>query len=283
MAHLAGCAECRKIVSLAAVAAPEPQKGEVIAIDRRPRSLIRVWLPVAAAAAGIVIVSAVAYRYVRMSAVSQTAAVEQQRPATTQASPPPAETADAAQANHSAGTPVPDSQKRSQQTAPQQSSTIQAAPATQAIEPSQTASGPSATQMQDKSIGLNPSSPAFANTTTTNALASAPASVARPHWRINEQGQVERAFGNEPWQVVLGADGKKMRVLSVAGAEVWAGGADSKVYRSEDNGQNWKAVTLPAKTSAAIAHIRLESPQEIRIEAADGITWVSTDGGATWK
>jgi hypothetical protein len=286
--HLAGCAECREVVSLAVDSvAPEAAKAEVIAISLRPRSVFRVWLPVGAAAAGIVIASAIAFRYVRMGALSHATTVSRQTEplGASRPEPPVVQVPQTAQSAHPAVKSPPGSNQHRPESEPPRA-TMEAAPPMETAEASNhTDAGNRPAATLDKSIASEPRVPAFANTVTTHALASEASSVARPHWRINGQGQIERAFGNEPWQAVLGGDGKKMRVLSVTGAEVWAGGDNSRVYRSTDNGQTWAAVSLPEKNGAdhAIAHIRLESPQEIRIEATDGTTWNSTDGGATWR
>jgi hypothetical protein len=136
------------------------------------------------------------------------------------------------------------------------------------------------------SNGNPPSStPAFASQGTAPGSSITTVNAARPQWRINDHGQLERSSGDSSWRVVLGGNGQSVRVVSVAGEDVWAGGDNGRVYRSADSGQTWTTVVLPEKNGAnqKIAHIRLESPREIRIEAVDGTTWVSADGGATWN
>ena len=131
-----------------------------------------------------------------------------------------------------------------------------------------------------------PPAPAFANAVTARALASAQeASAARAHWRINEQGQPERAFGDGQWRPVLPGQSARMKVLAVFGGEVWVGGEESEVMRSFDNGVSWRMVSLPEKNGRehTIAHIRFDSAQEVAIEAADGTTWTTSDGGESWK
>jgi hypothetical protein len=133
---------------------------------------------------------------------------------------------------------------------------------------------------------MNEASSAFANTVTTQALAKASATpLARPHWRINRQGQPERAFGSGRWQTVLPSNAPPMRILATAGADVWIGGDDAQLYHSSDGGQTWLRIALPEKNGAAhsIAHIQIDSPAEITIHAADGATWTTSNGGASWK
>ena len=107
----------------------------------------------------------------------------------------------------------------------------------------------------------------------------------RPQWRITEAGRVERSFGNGVWQEVLDAGTAKLRVVSVVRGSVWAGGDKLHLYRSTDNGVTWSAVQLPPKGDAAnaIAHIRFETLLDGKIDATDGSSWVTTDGGITWK
>ena len=107
----------------------------------------------------------------------------------------------------------------------------------------------------------------------------------RPQWRINEAGQVERSLGNGVWQEVLDAGTSKLRVVSVLGGSVWAGGDKLRLYRSTDNGVTWSAVQLPPKGNAAnaIAHVRFQTALDGKIDATDGSSWVTTDGGITWK
>lgn len=117
----------------------------------------------------------------------------------------------------------------------------------------------------------------FANDVPENAMA-------RARWRIDAHGEPERAIGSGPWQKVPLVHGGRMQAIAVLGTEVWAGGQNAELYRSLDNGATWTPVTLPVKGEGAhtIAHIRMDS-SAIVIEAADGTTWTSDDGGATWK
>jgi len=110
-------------------------------------------------------------------------------------------------------------------------------------------------------------------------------SSGRVHWRINDAGQAERSFGNEPWQTVLPEKEFRTSVVSVSGSDVWLGGENLGLYHSRDNGTTWQSVRLPAKNgdTNAILHIRFQGSLTGTVEAADGITWSTVDGGRTWK
>lgn len=141
-------------------------------------------------------------------------------------------------------------------------------------------------QPDQQAAAPRPATPAFSNAMTAGAMLREPAaSGARPHWRINEQGHPERSLSDGVWEPVLTSDSTKMRVISVWNGQVWVGGEKARVYRSNDQGASWQPVTLPEKNGGphVIVHIRFESAETGTIEALDGTTWISSDGGATWN
>ena len=105
------------------------------------------------------------------------------------------------------------------------------------------------------------------------------------HWRISPEGRVEREIGAGQWETMLALEPAKMRVVTVYGRTVWAGGDSPRLYRSTDNGATWSSVALPNKGTAphAIAHILFTSPDAGTAEAEDGTQWTTTDGGASWR
>jgi len=130
--------------------------------------------------------------------------------------------------------------------------------------------------------------PAFEmNNASRRALnkSSLAAMVARPKWRIDSTGAAERAIGAGAWQKVLPDESAKMRVVLVLNADVWVGGENTHLYLSVDNGNTWNAITLPAKGGSdhAIVHISFKTQQTGTVEADDGTSWSTTDGGASWK
>ena len=111
------------------------------------------------------------------------------------------------------------------------------------------------------------------------------ANAARPQWRINDRGQLERSFGDRAWKAVPMPDTSKLHVVSLFGSEVWAGGENLRLEHSSDNGTTWESIKLPAKDgyNHAVTHIRFQAPQEGTIDSDDGTSWKTTDGGRTWK
>ena len=126
--------------------------------------------------------------------------------------------------------------------------------------------------------------PSFiAGAISSNAAVAGPAAL--PHWRISPDGRVERQIGAGPWEPMLALEPAKMRVVTVYGRTVWAGGDSPRLYRSTDNGATWSSVALPNKGTAphSIAHILFTSPAAGMVEAEDGTQWTTTDGGTTWQ
>jgi photosystem II stability/assembly factor-like uncharacterized protein len=96
---------------------------------------------------------------------------------------------------------------------------------------------------------------------------------------------VERSFGEGVWQKVLTDEKTKMRVVSVSNSEVWVGGDNARLYHSADGGDTWSAVMLPVKNGRdhAIAHISFQTRQAGVVQADDGTSWSTADGGVSWK
>ncbi len=109
--------------------------------------------------------------------------------------------------------------------------------------------------------------------------------AAHAHFRINDAGQIERSTEPGIWQPVSIIQPTHFRVLSISGADIWAGGDHLRLFHSTDNGVTWTEVHLPATADRAhaIAHIRADSPQKLTIESDNGDTWTTTDNGDTWQ
>jgi len=108
---------------------------------------------------------------------------------------------------------------------------------------------------------------------------------AHPRFRINDAGKIERSTEPGVWTPAAIAADVHFRVLSIMGADVWAGGDLQRLFHSADNGLTWTEVQLPATgdRAHAIAHIRIDSAQALHVESDDGTVWTTADGGATWK
>jgi hypothetical protein len=132
---------------------------------------------------------------------------------------------------------------------------------------------------QEPSREMNNASARALSKTSFGAIAS------RPKWRIDSTGRVERAIGGGEWQKVIPDEKAIMRVVSVSSGEVWVGGDNARLYHSVDSGNTWNAVTLPVKDGRdhAIVHISFQTRQTGVVQADDGTSWSTADGGVSWK
>lgn len=294
LAHLAGCAACRAIVHLAETPASELVPAAA-ASSRSPR---RLWVPLFAAA-GFAAVALVTVIVLHRPSTARTAPVEvasnpragAPAPQAAIATPVPRPAPPGAKKAALARPAAPEKpQVTGEQT---RSSPAQAAPAAtmdlvqtqqqyqqQALQ--QAASQAQQAKVAPEAKASQAHSVTSFGETTPAAAGAIAAEPLRAHWRLSTTGEVERAIADGPWQTVLATP--KMRVILVAGADVWAGGDDLRLLRSADNGNTWTPVTLPAKSAAthSIVHIVAQSPASLTVEADDGTVWTSTDGGATW-
>lgn len=276
-AHLATCADCRELLSAAAGAAPEPVTGlKPFLLTRPAHPPLRAWLPWASVAAGILLVCSAELVYRQRLEVKRQATVAAENapgfPSTTIRQPHPSPSAEP----ESLPDKAPSSPSAKQLKALQPSSTPQSALAAKVRTEGSVVQSPAPGQV----------SSAFANEATARALSniSVAAVSARPHWRIDSMGQAERSFSDGAWEPVLPNESAKMRVVSVFDAQVWVGGENTRLYHSADNGNTWSVVTLPAKNGSqhVIVHIRFQTPQAGAVEADDGTSWITNDGGASW-
>ena len=297
LAHLAICMECREVLSLAGDAAPLPAiEAKPFLLPRPAHPPLRTWAPWVGLAAGILVVCSVARLQLQKPSVQHSTIatvtppsqpVPIQSPAPLKRSPKkaaaPAPSQQPKAPPQPQALPTPDSIRAAD-------SVMERGHGTERTRSSLGAKAPaeaSATQ----AIALRPSAPSqsvtsFAGSAETDALTTASvAATVRPHWRINEQGKPERSFGDGPWQAVLPSETSRMHVVSVANAQVWAGGEKSTLYRSPDNGITWNRVALPDKNGSehVLVHIRFETIEAGTIEASDGTRWTSADGGNTWQ
>ncbi len=339
MGHLAVCAECREVLSLCAAgheavrereielvaaAAPAQIPAPAPAADparRKPRPATRGWMPWAALAAGIAIVSVIALRYgqkktepiaaappSKMMAVNappksvlprpdlprpalpredQRARIQPQAPALKKAPAPVPALREAAPARLE---PLP------QQTAAQDALRADTENALQEAKQHNAPQGTTEAYLRDQqkqsaNIAIAPQAaaarvpPAALGGSFAKSASAGLVRPPRPVWRIDGDGGIERSFGGDRWEPELTGETAKMHVVSTNGNVVWTGGENDRLYRSNDEGATWQLVTLPQKNGAGhvLMHIRFTSALAGTIEAADGTTWSTSDGGATWN
>jgi hypothetical protein len=266
LGHLARCEDCRRWVRARAQAALDRGTALVPASappTRAPRSVWRDWLTWAGIATGLVVAGGVT---VVLRERTETAA-------------PPAQVAtDGGQAD--AGGARPDG-----------TAVLPAAPPGDPTRAPGDASGSAGAGV--RSLPAPAAAPRDEEPETALA-GSAPVSVRGKdairsatwtHWRITEGGAIERAVGDGAWEPVEAGGSSGFRVLTVAGTDLWAGGDERTLIHSTDGGATWAQVALPDKgpRNASIARIRVAPAQALLVEANDGTSWTTRDGGRSWQ
>ncbi|HLJ76176.1 MAG TPA: zf-HC2 domain-containing protein, partial [Acidobacteriaceae bacterium] len=231
LAHLAGCAACRTVVHLAEAPASEPVSAAA-APSRSPR---RLWVPLFAAAgfAGAALVTVIVLHHPSPAApapveIATNSKAEPPAPQAAIATPVPKPAL--AKKKAPAHPAVPEKTQPARDET--RNSLAQAAPAARMdlVQPQQQYQEQALQQAanqarQAKVAPEEKSSHALSVTTfgeTAPIVAGNMAAPPRAHWRLSTTGEVERAIADGPWQTVLATP--KMRVISVAGSDVWAGG-----------------------------------------------------------
>jgi photosystem II stability/assembly factor-like uncharacterized protein len=130
-------------------------------------------------------------------------------------------------------------------------------------------------------------------------------------WRISPSGALQRAIEITPakaspaesprgeWQNVLSPANVRFHAVAVVGENVWAGGSQASLFHSRDGGARWEQVNLPTGGSPdspqqtqqprlsgapapTITRIEFEDARHGSVEADDGTTWLTSDGGHSW-
>lgn len=124
--------------------------------------------------------------------------------------------------------------------------------------------------------------------TMSAARAASPKQIAT--WAIT-QGVLQRSVdGGQTWQAAMRA-GHPLLCYASRGLEMWAGGEAGTLLHSSDNGATWNAVAVSlqgqpltsAVTNIVVHEAAQRSAAEILLSTGDHQTFLSADGGKTWK
>lgn len=108
-----------------------------------------------------------------------------------------------------------------------------------------------------------------------------------PHWTLNSDGTLLRSLNAESvWQKVeVPGNTAVLRAIATIGPEVWVGGSKGVVYHSADTGSHWQQVT-PSSGGQSLADdvigIAFTTPQQGKLITRQQQTWTTHDGGKTW-
>jgi hypothetical protein len=119
-----------------------------------------------------------------------------------------------------------------------------------------------------------------------SALRAAPPTAAAPGgeviWRFGPRGLIEKSSdGGKMWTRQPSPTNTRLAAGSAPSKEVcWAVGAEGVVLRTTD-GERWEKVASP--TEAGLHSVAARNAMEARVTAVDGKTYVTADGGRTWR
>jgi hypothetical protein len=107
-------------------------------------------------------------------------------------------------------------------------------------------------------------------------------------WGLSTNGVVQRSLdAGKTWQsVAVDGNGAGFRAVFSSGVQVWVGGTAGALYHSTDSGLTWTKLvpaTAGQKLQANISHIEFSDPQNGTVMATNGETWLTSDGGQTWR
>jgi len=115
---------------------------------------------------------------------------------------------------------------------------------------------------------------------TTSGVA---APAAGPCWRVSDNDTLQKAGTcGEGWEDISLGTPVKVRVVLAQANSVWVGGNGGALYHSEDNGEHWAKVNVPTLSDDIVA-IVFGTPTHGRLATSNGVTWATSDGGDTWR
>ncbi len=298
--HLAGCADCRETLALAADAmeqepAPERSRGW------------HAWgwgLAAAAMACCIVVVVRWERPQSRPAAdIAQMAKAKAPPPLATQpkiatpAAPEPSAVQAPERRAKKLRAPAPPPPPMAAPTSHQETvSVASAAPVVseqslQAVPQPKAKNAPAPMQLRAQAV-MAPQSAAM-RTGVRNAVAQSAPPQAPLRWSINaspdtaasSQGFVQNSSDGRNWQTVPLNSAVNFRAVASSGPEVWAGGSNGVLLHSLDYGVHWTPVTVAAdgaKISGDVVRVEALGRGSVRVETSAGDKWITTDGGAHW-
>ena len=278
LGHLARCAECREVVTLAIpLLAP-------IQMEVRPA---RSWRPVLAWS-GLAACAAIAAGVLWMPRTGHETYIQQAKneaPVIQKAITPPS-------SSPVPQLPAPPAVKDKSEESAKLSTLgkLQSSPATRDRAVGQTE--PMAAMQKDEKTSSEPvpqMRESFAAAAAPNAEIANKISLddRYPHWTLNSDGTLLRSLNAaSAWKKVeVPGNTAMLHAIATIGPEVWVGGSGGVIYHSADTGSHWQHVT-PSFGGQTLADdvigIAFTTPQQGKLTTRQQQVWTTSDGGKTW-
>ena len=111
-------------------------------------------------------------------------------------------------------------------------------------------------------------------------------------WTISADGKLQRstkvAAKSPVWQPVDVGEPVTFRVVNANFNDVWAGGNNGTLFHSSDAGDHWTRIVPKDgdyKLDGDVISMSIAGAtnQIIRLRTSSGQSWISNDGGKSWK
>lgn len=144
-----------------------------------------------------------------------------------------------------------------------------------------------------KAASAAPKAKAEANKISLESQSLATMNQALPaQWTISADGNLERSTQigatAQSWQPIDVGEPATFRVVNSSGADVWAGGNAGALFHSSDAGEHWSRIVPREgdhKLDGDVVSITVSGTtnQNVRLGTSANQSWISSDGGKTWK
>ena len=277
LVHLANCAHCNDVVSLAA-----PVMEEAL-VPSKAKSGWNIWnlLPmprfaVPALVAAMVLIAVGTFR--PHPVLSPTVAISNPSPSTTVATAPPVSATPAVSAPGKAVVPTSNLPVVARASQPKPKA---------ATAPEEPALGPLSRDAANVTMQTTPlpstSLAVPAHTVEVPLTSRVAAPAAGPCWKVSDAGKLQKSMTcGEAWTDISFDSPVFIRVIQSAANNIWVGGNAGALYHSADGGIHWNRVNVTNLTDDIVA-IAFGSPMHGRLATVDGKTWATYDGGLTWN
>jgi hypothetical protein len=134
------------------------------------------------------------------------------------------------------------------------------------------------------------SSETGANDTSANQTGAgvmSPSSSVVPRWTLSSDGILQRSLDSgRTWKQIPVSSLATFRALAATGLDIWVGGSGGALYHSADAGEHWVQVRPVANgeyLTADILGVEFTDALHGKLTVSGHGTWTTADAGQTWQ
>ena len=110
---------------------------------------------------------------------------------------------------------------------------------------------------------------------------------ATPRWTLAADGTLERSLDSgQTWQKIPVSSSASFRTVFALDSDVWVGGNAGSLFHSSDAGEHWSQVNVSAEnrsSSGDVTAIQFADSLHGRITTSTDEVWATENGGSSWK